>query len=221
MQIILLLLDQPTNDSTEIAISFTKAIGATLEEHRTVAFHVFGRFRDILQQGGVSKKTQYQVEGLMAVRKAGFEKQGLVAVRPELDLLESNDQIEHDVRAPALSCAVDHARPVRCVFIDWSQRSQHCALVTALAAVRMWLRRPACNMLNLLHRPPRTPRLVQQPLSISHALGNHRDSTCGDDNCPSPPLRHMHALQAVRLAPDPRVRACSSSSQPSSTSSAT
>jgi hypothetical protein len=56
-----------------------------------------------LQEGKVTKKTQYQVEGLMAVRKAGFESQGLVAVKPELDLVEEDDQIEHEVCcAPAV-----------------------------------------------------------------------------------------------------------------------
>lgn len=54
----------------------------------------------------MTKKTQYQVEGLMAVRKAGFESQGLVAVKPELDLVEDDDQIEHEVCAVLCACCV-------------------------------------------------------------------------------------------------------------------
>ena len=102
MQILYLLLNAPTDDSVEIAIAFVRAVGASLEElGRRVTHDVFIGFRAILQEGRVSKKTQYQVEGLLAQRKAGFESQGLVAVRPELDLVEEADQIEHMVRIGA------------------------------------------------------------------------------------------------------------------------
>ena len=61
-QILVMLLDQPTDDSVEIAIAFVKAVGATLEDAGRAAMHeVFVRFRAILQEGKVSKKTQYQV----------------------------------------------------------------------------------------------------------------------------------------------------------------
>jgi pre-mRNA-splicing factor CWC22 len=100
VQILLLLLNTPTDDSVEMAIGFVKAVGAALDEAGRRTMHeVFVSFRAILQEGQVSKKTQYQVEGLMAIRKAGFESQGLVAVPQELDLVEEEDQIEHVVRA--------------------------------------------------------------------------------------------------------------------------
>ena len=52
-----------------------------------------------------SAQAGVQVEGLMGVRKAGFESQGLVAVKAELDLVEADDQIEHEVRcAPKADC---------------------------------------------------------------------------------------------------------------------
>jgi pre-mRNA-splicing factor CWC22 len=105
MQILVMLLENPTDDSVEIAIAFVKAVGAALDDAARAAFHeVFVRFRAILQEGRVSKKTQYQVEGLMAVRKAGFESQGLMAVKPELDLVEADDQLEHDVRPLRVCC---------------------------------------------------------------------------------------------------------------------
>jgi pre-mRNA-splicing factor CWC22 len=98
--VLVLLLKTPSDDSVEVAIAFVKEVGATLEDgSKSALHHVMERFRSILHEGtGVSKRTQYQIEGMFAVRKAGFEAQGFVAVKPELDLVEEDDQIEHDVR---------------------------------------------------------------------------------------------------------------------------
>ena len=83
----------------ELTIGFIKEVGAELDTLARSALHeVFGRLREILQDGVVTKKTQFQIEGLLAIRKAGFESQGFVAVKPELDLIEEDDQIEHEAR---------------------------------------------------------------------------------------------------------------------------
>jgi hypothetical protein len=85
-------------------------VGAELDDLARGAMHeVVGRMRSILQEGAVAKKTQFQLENLMAIRKAGFEKQGYVAVKPELDLVEEDDQIEHEVLCPPALCIFDSA----------------------------------------------------------------------------------------------------------------
>jgi len=58
-------------------------------------FSIFERFRGILQEGGVGKRVQYIIEGLFAVRKGNFE--DFPALTPELDLVEMDDQITHEI----------------------------------------------------------------------------------------------------------------------------
>lgn len=41
------------------------------------------------------------IEGLFAVRKAGFETSGFPAIQSDLDLIESEDQITHEVMLDA------------------------------------------------------------------------------------------------------------------------
>lgn len=40
---------------------------------------------------------QFIIEGMFALRKAGFEKSGFPALKPELDLVEAEDQITHEL----------------------------------------------------------------------------------------------------------------------------
>ncbi len=42
-------------------------------------------------------RTQFIIEGMFALRKAGFEASGFPALRPELDLVEGEDQITHEL----------------------------------------------------------------------------------------------------------------------------
>ena len=56
---------------------------------------IFERFRTILHEGEIAKKVQYTIENLFAIRKTRFaEHPGVI---PELDLVEENDKITHDV----------------------------------------------------------------------------------------------------------------------------
>lgn len=81
-----------------------QAVGACLEEDSPDVLHaIFYELRRILQEGRVPKRTQYQIETLMATRKAGFEASGHPALKPELDLVEDDDKVTHDqVRRPLL-----------------------------------------------------------------------------------------------------------------------
>jgi len=53
----------------------------------------FERFRGILHEGEIDKREQFSIEGLFAIRKANF--QGYPAIRPELNLVEQEDQFTH------------------------------------------------------------------------------------------------------------------------------
>lgn len=80
LEILTVLLGNPTDDSVELAAAFTREVGAALESWSRQALHeLFVRFRAILQDGAVSKKAQFVVEAVMATRKAGFEAQARAA----------------------------------------------------------------------------------------------------------------------------------------------
>lgn len=60
-------------------------------------FSVFERLRAILHEGEIDKRVQFMIEGLFAIRKAGFAKSGYPAILPELDLVQEEDQITHEI----------------------------------------------------------------------------------------------------------------------------
>lgn len=79
-----------------MAVSFVKECGAMLQDLSPQGLHgIFERFRGILHEGEIDKRVQFTIEGLFAVRKAKFE--GHPPVIPELDLVEQEDQITHEV----------------------------------------------------------------------------------------------------------------------------
>ncbi|EGX97163.1 cell cycle control protein (Cwf22), putative [Cordyceps militaris CM01] len=95
-QILLLLLNKPTDDSVEIAVGFCREVGQFLEEMRpTIANVIFDQFRNILHEAGIDKRTQYMIEVLFQVRKDRYKDNQ--AVKEELDLVEEEDQITHQV----------------------------------------------------------------------------------------------------------------------------
>lgn len=96
LEILELLLNKPTNDSVEVAISFVKECGQMLQEVSPKGFNaVFERFRGILHEGDIDKRVQYTIEGLFAVRKSNFR--DYPAVHPDLALVDSDDQITHEI----------------------------------------------------------------------------------------------------------------------------
>ncbi|CAN0376653.1 unnamed protein product, partial [Ectocarpus sp. 12 AP-2014] len=73
LQLLTVLLEEPTDDSVEIAVNFTKEIGQVLQELSPQGLHaVFERFRGILHEGQIDKRVQYTIETLFAIRKSGF-----------------------------------------------------------------------------------------------------------------------------------------------------
>ncbi|KAI0320321.1 MIF4G-domain-containing protein [Amylostereum chailletii] len=97
LQILVLLLERPTDDSMEIAVSFTREVGAYLTENSPKAnATVFERFRAVLNEGSISHRVQYMIEVLMQVRKDKYKDN---PVLPEgLDLVEEDDQITHQIQ---------------------------------------------------------------------------------------------------------------------------
>ncbi|KAJ3686950.1 hypothetical protein LUZ61_016114 [Rhynchospora tenuis] len=96
LELLTVLLENPTDDSVEVAVDFVKECGALLQDITPPGLHgVFERFRDILHEGEIDKRAQFLIEGLFEIRKAKF--QGFPAVRPELDLVQKEGQIMHDI----------------------------------------------------------------------------------------------------------------------------
>ncbi|KAL0437238.1 UNVERIFIED_CONTAM: Pre-splicing factor cwc22 [Sesamum radiatum] len=96
LELLTLLLEKPTDDSVEVAVGFVTECGSILQDLSPRGLHgIFERFRGILHEGEIDKRVQFLIEGLFALRKAKF--QGYPAVRPELDLVEQEDQLTHEV----------------------------------------------------------------------------------------------------------------------------
>ncbi|KAF9533632.1 hypothetical protein CPB83DRAFT_902985 [Crepidotus variabilis] len=97
LQILVLLLERPTDDSIEIAVGLTREVGAFLAENSPKSNTiVFERFRAVLNEGRISHRVQYMIEVLMQVRKDKYKDNPIV---PEgLDLVEEDEQITHQIQ---------------------------------------------------------------------------------------------------------------------------
>jgi pre-mRNA-splicing factor CWC22 len=96
LQILILLLERPTDDSIEIAVGFTREIGAFLQENSPKAnASVFERFRAVLNEGNISHRVQYMIEVLMQVRKDKYKENPILPER--LDLVH-DEQITHEIQ---------------------------------------------------------------------------------------------------------------------------
>ncbi|SPQ22335.1 d8be2907-28ae-42a9-9fd2-fa5c86dc0b1b [Thermothielavioides terrestris] len=95
-QILLLLLQKPTDDSVEIAVGFMREVGLFLEEMSPAIAHaVFDQFRNILHEADIDRRTQYMIEVLFQVRKDKYKDNPVI--KEELDLVEEEDQITHRI----------------------------------------------------------------------------------------------------------------------------
>ncbi|KAG9248108.1 hypothetical protein BJ878DRAFT_413507 [Calycina marina] len=95
-QILLLLLNKPTDDSVEIAVGLTREVGQHMGEmNPPVALAVFEQFRNILHEADIDKRVQYMIEVLFEVRKNKYRDNP--AIKEELDLVEEEDQITHTI----------------------------------------------------------------------------------------------------------------------------
>ena len=96
LEILALFLESPTEDSVEMACDFMTECGQVLGDIYPPGVHsIFERFRGILHEGTIDKRTQYTIENLFAIRKTDFKDH--VGVLPELDLVADEDKIIHDV----------------------------------------------------------------------------------------------------------------------------
>jgi pre-mRNA-splicing factor CWC22 len=97
LQILVLLLERPTDDSIEIAVGFTREVGAFLQDNSPKAnATVFERFRAVLNEGNLSHRIQYMIEVLMQVRKDKYKDNPILA--EGLDLVEEEEQITHEIQ---------------------------------------------------------------------------------------------------------------------------
>ncbi|XP_044016075.1 pre-mRNA-splicing factor CWC22 homolog [Aphidius gifuensis] len=100
LELLILLLHTPTDDSIEVAISFLKECGMRLTEVSKpsdvdMLNVIFDMLKDILHKGNLDKRVQYMIEVIFAVRKDGFKDHE--AVPEGLDLIEEKDQITHSI----------------------------------------------------------------------------------------------------------------------------
>ncbi|KAK8681387.1 hypothetical protein V6N13_053791 [Hibiscus sabdariffa] len=96
LELLTVLLENPTDDSVEVVHYFRIFHQkASMEAVYKLIIGIFERFRGILHEGEIDKRVQFLIEGLFAIRKAKF--QGYPAVRPELDLVEQEDQLTHEI----------------------------------------------------------------------------------------------------------------------------
>ncbi|KAI0986869.1 hypothetical protein GJ496_008037 [Pomphorhynchus laevis] len=98
LEILTLLLNRPTNDSVEVAISIVKETGTKLTEVCPKGLNaIFDTLRNVLHQGGesIDRRVQYMIEVLFAIRKDGFN--DFPAITPELDAVEESDQYTHTI----------------------------------------------------------------------------------------------------------------------------
>lgn len=90
----MITLENPTEDSVDIACDFMIEVGQVMTELNPAGANVvFERFKNILHEGEIAQKVQYSIENLFAIRKSGFKNHP--GVIPELDLVELDDQITH------------------------------------------------------------------------------------------------------------------------------
>jgi len=96
LQLLTVLLEDPTDDSVDIAVQFTKVVGMTLVESSPAGVHaVMERFRSLLHDGRIGRRVQYKIEELMKVRKNKFL--DFSALSEDLDLVEREEQITFEI----------------------------------------------------------------------------------------------------------------------------
>lgn len=94
LEILTLLVETPTDDSVEVAISFLKECGQKLTEVSSKGINaIFEMLRNILHEGQLERRIQYMIEVMFQIRKDGFKDHA--AVIEELDLVDEEDQFTH------------------------------------------------------------------------------------------------------------------------------
>ena len=95
-EILMLCLENQTDDSLELACNFLIECGEFLsDEDANMTNDIFEKLRRILEEGNVDKRIQYIIENLFKIRKNNFK--GHESVKEELDLVEDKDIITHRI----------------------------------------------------------------------------------------------------------------------------
>ena len=95
-EILMLCLENQTDDSLELACNFLIECGEFLsDEEANMTNDIFEKLRSILEEGNVDKRIQYIIENLFKIRKNNFK--GHEGVKEELDLVEDKDIITHRI----------------------------------------------------------------------------------------------------------------------------
>ncbi|XP_027183763.1 pre-mRNA-splicing factor CWC22 homolog [Coffea eugenioides] len=96
VEFLFVLLQDATEDNIEVAAILVRQCGSTiLESNPRGLAAVFERFREILQDGDMDKRAESLIESLFAIRSSRFS--SYPAMRPELDIAESADQVIHEI----------------------------------------------------------------------------------------------------------------------------
>ena len=96
LEILFLFLENPTEDSVEMACDFLTECGQMLSDIASgLTQAIFERLRAILHEGEIDRRIQYVIETLFAKRKSGFKEN--IGVIPELDLVNDEDKIIHEI----------------------------------------------------------------------------------------------------------------------------
>ncbi|KAH7705275.1 pre-mRNA-splicing factor CWC22, partial [Aphelenchoides avenae] len=98
LEMLILLMEQPTDDSIEVAITLLKECGEMLTKVTPKGTHaIFERLRSILSDcDTIEQRTQYMIEVMMHIRKDKFK--AYPAVIEELDLIDEEEQISHIIQ---------------------------------------------------------------------------------------------------------------------------
>ena len=97
LQLLTILLEgDPTDDSVDVAIQFTKVVGSALMESSPAGVHaVMERFRSLLHDGRIGRRVQFKIEELIKIRKNRF--QDYPSLEEDLDLVEREEQIMFEI----------------------------------------------------------------------------------------------------------------------------
>ena len=120
LQLLTLLLEAATDDSVEMACEVVTVCGPALTaESREGVEGVMERLRQLLHEGAVSPRVGLAIERLMDVRRGGWEGRGRVVT--ELDLVEEEDAIVHEVSLDEEELDMDNALNVWKYDEQWQQ----------------------------------------------------------------------------------------------------
>lgn len=94
LQICLFLIEKLTDDSIEICIDFILECGGFLLENSPQGLNtIMDRFRRVLQEGKLKKRTNFLIERVLKERRINFKNHP--TKNPENELFDFNDQITH------------------------------------------------------------------------------------------------------------------------------